>query len=210
MRKKRLVRALACALTCAAIGRSARAEPRTPAPRFVASPESKLWLEGESTLHSFKITASTMAVSVAAVGAPGETLPEEIAGRRIRTVDVSIPVSGLTSGEAGLDSNMRKALDAREHPEIRFRLTTYRAPPSGEASEKPVPIQATGDLEIAGKTRTVELDALASYSGGRERIAGSKDLLMSDFGVKPPKFMGGMLKARDRVVVHYELVLEAE
>ena len=49
---------------------------------------------------------------------------------------------------------------------------------------------------------------IASEADGALRVKGSKEILMSDFGVRPPTLMMGTLKVRDRVVVNFDVVLK--
>ena len=42
---------------------------------------------------------------------------------------------------------------------------------------------------------------------GQFRLTGSLPLLMTDFGIDPPKAMPGTLKTGDRVVVHFDVVV---
>lgn len=167
----------------------------------VIEPESKLWLIGDSTLHAYSSVATEM--NVTADVEPGKPVYSEIADGRMKALEVKVPVKGLKSGKGGLDKNLWKALKADEHPDILFHMTHYAV------SESTTPavflIKANGTLTIAGKTNAIELDSILS-GPQNARIDGSEELLMSDYGIKPPSFMGA-IRAHDRVVVNYHLVL---
>ncbi len=93
-----------------------------------------LRLDGTSTLHPYSATAKeyqavfglSPAPAVAAAPADLWTL---VASHRIARFELTIPVKGLTSGEGGLDDNLRKALHADKNPTIEFRMTSYHVIP---------------------------------------------------------------------------------
>lgn len=167
---------------------------------------SRLWLEGDSSLHAYASTATVMAFSASlASGAASGRLEESVRAGLVRDVSVVIAVNGLKSGESKLDKNLRAALKDDKSPSITLRLTGYKVMPSTDAGV--ARIEAAGFLSIAGQENPVELTADATFSEGSLRITGRHPLLMSKFGVKPPELMFGMIKVRDPVVVHFDLML---
>lgn len=156
---------------------------------------SKLWLIGDSTLHAYTSSTSDLTIDSSA------SVYEDIRTGKMTTLDVRIPVKSLKSGKSQLDQNMQKALKEKEHPHIIFHLTRYEV--TASTSDKSFPITTYGDLTVAGQTKTIELPAVVSM-GDFTRIEGTKDLLMSDFGVKPPTVMG-IIKTHNRVVINFDL-----
>jgi hypothetical protein len=62
-------------------------------------------------------------------------------------------------------------------------------------------------LTMSGAEKTIEMDVEAtSLTNGRFRFTGEVPLLMSDFGIKPPKALLGTLKTGDRIVVRFDVV----
>lgn len=174
--------------------------------------ESRLWLQGTSTMHDYESGTRdlTLTLDLEPTGAPpadAAGLDALIRSSGVRHVDVAVPVRTLRSKKAGLDKNLWKALRADEHPAIRFRLTRYTAAPARPASDS-LAIQAEGTLEVAGASRPITLEAKAWRDASGLWLEGSKPLLMSQFGIKPPTMMMGTLRVADRVVVHFRLLLE--
>ncbi len=167
------------------------------------APSSRLWLEGDSTLHPYSSTAT--ALKLDAQFEPGT--PDPIINGKASAFELSVPVEGLRSGEKLMDRNIRKALKADEHPDIRFHMSTHELLPAGKAGSAGV--KATGTLSIAGKENPIELQVEAQAVPEGVRVRGSKELLMTDFGIKPPTAMLGALKTKDKVVVHFDVVLQA-
>lgn len=177
-------------------------------------PGSALWLTGTSTVHDFKSQASRLDVTftcdpalwpAAATGAGA--VEGLIRAGGVTAIDVTVGVTGLKSGKQGLDKNMYKALLAAEHPEIRFKVADYQV---GAATDSAgTPIDARGTLTVAGVEREITMSAVAQREGDGIRLRGSVPLLMTQFGVKPPKMMLGAIKTSDKVVVHIDLLIGA-
>ena len=168
-------------------------------------PESKLWVDGTSTVRSYTCRAGTLDGSVTAAGGDATLAIAELQ-KAVRTVDVSVPVQSLDCGNGTMNAHLRNALKMQANPTIEFRLSQYDVVPGG-ATEGTVKLK--GNLTIAGQERPVTIEAnVASDAGGALRVKGSKEILMSEFGVRPPTLMMGTLKVRDRVVVNFDVVLK--
>ena len=90
----------------------------------------------------------------------------------------------------------------KEHPDIVFRLLRLE-PRSGA----PGALRGIGVLQIAGVEREVALDVTTERKDSTLNVQGRVQLLMTDFGIKPPTAMLGMLKTDPKVTVTFETVL---
>jgi polyisoprenoid-binding protein YceI len=168
---------------------------------------SRLWLEGDSTLHRYSADATQLRAEFKlADGSVVTDLEALIRAGGVQGLVVDIPVNHLRSGKPDLDENMVKALNGRAHPSITFRMDSYAVLP---ATDVAFALKLRGKLAISGVERAIELDADAVRTATGLRLTGSQQLLMSDYGVKPPALMMGMLKTKNEVVVKYELLLQA-
>ncbi len=174
-------------------------------------PGSALWFEGTSNLHDFECHSTEVEITLA--GNPAAGQPSGVAGLEslirssgIRRVDVRVPVSSLHSKKEGLDKNMRKAMRAEEFPDVRFRLQSYEVMPGGGAGDT-IGIRAHGLLTISGREREIDLEGRASKASAGLWLEGSKALVMSDYGIRPPTIMMGTLRVSDHVTVRYRLLL---
>ncbi len=181
-------------------------EAPAPAARIRLDPASRLWLEGDSTLHKYRLDSKKLDVRLGEGDASGTALEALVDHGGIKTVEVRVAVGDLTSGEGGLDDNMRHALDADHHPEIRFQMESYHASPGSAGADLSLVIK--GRLQIAGIEKPIELEAAAEREGKALHVTGVKQLLMTDYGIKAPKFMLGMMSVSDPVTVHFDLKLE--
>ncbi|MDE2291686.1 MAG: YceI family protein [Elusimicrobia bacterium] len=180
---------------------SCRADSGSEAP-LVLAPHSRLWLTGTSTLHPYASTATVLSVTLRV---PGAALRDAVLSGKAGGLDLDVPVSGLRSGEKLLDKKMREALKAGAAPDIRFHMASYEAKAAAQGDG--IEVEAAGTLSIAGRERPVTIDAEAKPVAGGLEISGSRSLLMSDFGVTPPKLFFGTLKVNDTVVVRFDITL---
>jgi hypothetical protein len=194
---------------------SLQAQPNLP-PRSISltvAAGASLELDGDSTLHRYSAKAHGMEVEVGldpttAAGAEGSPDVEAlILGHHIRTFQLRVPVDQLTSGEKGLDQNMRKALKGSQYRQIRFQMDSYdvTAPPPGGPA---FAVMLHGRLSLAGVERKVDVGATAIPVKGSIRISGSKDLLMTDYQIKPPVMMLGAIKTANLITVKFNATLQ--
>ena len=95
-----------------------------------------------------------------------------------------------------------EALKVKDHPDIVFRLLRFE-PGSGTTDT----LRGIGVLQIAGVEREVSLDVTTQQEGSTLKVQGRVRLLMTDFGIKPPTAMLGMLKTDPKVGITFETVL---
>ena len=184
-------------LTTVAIARQA------PSSLGVAS--GRVSISGTSNIHPY--TASTTSVRMRnaklTVDIANPSLVAELTKPgALQDFEIAIAAGTLVSGKDGLDKNMYKALKIQDHPDVTFRLN--RLDGSGAQADS---LRATGLLTIAGVERSVAFDVNLHVTGSTLSVKGSVPLLMTDFGVTPPKAMLGMLKTDPKVTVTFEASL---
>jgi hypothetical protein len=169
-----------------------------------------LWIVGDSTLHAWHSVATKVETDIEFTApSPSEKISalDALKAGGLKKVALRIPVAEMKSGKAKLDTNMQKALKAEQNPVIHFRMDSYSTAPADAAGTE-INIVAKGVLEIAGTQKPIDLEALASMTAEGIRIKGVKQLLMTDFGVKPPVIL--LIKTHNPVMVHYDLLLPSE
>jgi polyisoprenoid-binding protein YceI len=172
--------------------------------RPLALNAARITIAGTSNIHEF--TASTTAVRVTRAAVSGSTAGasfwnEVVKPGALESFEVAVQAAQLSSPKEGLDKNMHKALKVTEHPDITFRLTAVE--PGANAGA----LKARGVLKIAGVERDVVLDLTTERHDASLTVKGKLDLLMTDYGIKPPTAMLGMLKTDPKVTVTFETVL---
>lgn len=96
---------------------------------------------------------------------------------------------------ADIKKNLRKALDAAQHPMITFRSTRLAGSPEAFTID--------GDLTIAGSTQPVTVRGHVTDS----RARGGTTVVQSRWGIKPYSAFFGALKLRDEVEVEFDVAL---
>ena len=194
-------------MTVIASGLSALLALATPAaaatPITLAS--ARVALDGTSNFHEF--TAATTDVRLTAVAvdgmAPGDPIERALQPGALKVFEVVVAAATLKSPKDGIDKNMHKALRVQMYPEIRFRLQSLTA--VGDSA-----YQALGTLTIDSVDKEVALDLRVQRKGTAQlAVTGTTDIVMTDFGVAPPKAMMGMLKTNPLVHITLELVLDS-
>jgi polyisoprenoid-binding protein YceI len=173
--------------------------PRAASPITVST--AKVTVNGNSTLHPWAASSSTLKVTAIEFAAAGEgnALDHALEPGALKAFDVAIPVRSLSSPKDGIDKNMHKALKAQEHADIRFRFTALDKAGAG--------YRAVGVLTIAGVEKEVTLDLQVQRKDETLAVTGTTVLVMTDFGVTPPKAMMGVIKTDPKVQITFEVLL---
>jgi hypothetical protein len=186
---------------CAVAVTTATEQEAPPSPLRLVS--SRVSLAGTSNIHAY--TASTTAARIVrlqlASGVLGPNVWEQILKPgALEAFEISIAAATLSSPKEGLDKNMHKALKVTEYPDITFRLSRL------EGADASGTIRGVGILKIAGVEREVTLALKTQRAESSFTVTGEVQLLMTDFGIAPPKAMLGMLKTDPKVTVTFETV----
>jgi hypothetical protein len=193
---------LGCALV---VGISIAATTATAARETTALTlaSGRVSISGTSNIHPY--TASTTNVRMVraqlANGVAAGGWSDVLKPGALEAFEIAIPAATLSSPKEGIDKTMHKALKAEEHPDITFRLARL------EAGAAPGALRGVGTLEIAGVARETALELKTQESGSTLAVKGELQLLMTDYGITPPKAMLGMLKTDPRVTITFETVL---
>ncbi|MBX6365297.1 MAG: YceI family protein [Gemmatimonadetes bacterium] len=164
--------------------------------------EGRIWLEGTSTVRKWSCDAKEFAPALRAQ--PGFEKALLSGQKAVVGVGARIDAASIDCGNGKMNEHLRKALKVAEYPTVTYELKSYEVTQPGESAA----VRAVGDLTIAGTTREIEMDVTATptAAGGLE-VKGSKQIRMTEYGVKPPTLMLGTLKVGDAVTVHFDVVL---
>lgn len=197
------------------VSRQVRSESLAPtgAVSLAVAPGASLELDGDSTLHRY--SAKARGIDVGIEVDPGRATsagqPSDVEGliraHYVRTFQLTVPVDKLSSGESGLDGNMRKALKGDRYKQIRFRMDSYDVLAPSVAGAAFV-IAMHGRLSLAGVERKVDVSATGLRVKGSIQLSGSKDLLMTDYQIKPPTMMLGAIKTANLITVKFNATIQ--
>ncbi len=167
---------------------------------------SRLYLEGSSNVTPFKCECEHQFQ-------PLRYELESFDGgkyARFNRTTLALPIRSLDCGNKGINKDMAEALRAQQYPNILMDLhkATQEAGNHLQDGDGWVPIQAAVSLSIGGKSRQADMQVRGRRLGnGRYQFTGRHALKMSDFGIDPPRPMMGLIKVRDGITIHLDLVV---
>ena len=176
--------------------------------RLALLPGSTLSLEGTSTIHGFTCKTDQMEAYIDVDPAFRVKQLTEVAHPIVKT-RVVIPVKSLKCGEGKMNDNMYNTLQADKNPTITYMLSTYSLV-EGSTTETAFAANTEGQLTISGKEKAISMPVRAvRLADGSAMATGQYTLLMTDFGIKPPKFMFGALKVGNEVKISFNIKASA-
>ena len=171
---------------------------------LVLQPQSRLWIDGTSSIRSFSCKAGEVSATIEAVGP--NAISQLLTGEKgVKTVSVAVPAERLDCGNGTMNEHMRKAIKLTEHKSIEFRLADYDVTRNADGVAGTI----NGSLFLGGITKPITLKAEGKQEAGMLHITGSYDLDMTEYGLKPPTLMFGRIKVGKTVKVNYDLLLKS-
>lgn len=164
--------------------------PATAQTTVVFADSSRIWVDGSSNRSDWTVRATAWSA---------EMLVDEHAPAAI---SLSVDVMAMESGKSTImDRLMQRTMMADVQPHILFSSTSMQASPASDS------LSVTGDLSMAGESRTVDVAVHADSSHASHVIwTGQKSIKLTDFGMSPPTAMFGALHTSDDVIVHFRLI----
>lgn len=167
-------------------------------------PESRLWVAGTSTVRSFECQAGSFDAKLEAAGS--NAVAAVLAGEKaVSAVVVTVPTDKLDCRNSTMNEHMRKALKAAQHPTVVFRVDTYELTKAAEG----VAVALNGTLTLGGVEKPITVNAQAKPGeNGTLLVSGTREVRMTEFGLKPPTLMLGTMKVDERIKVGFDIVLK--
>ncbi|MBI4979432.1 MAG: YceI family protein [Spirochaetes bacterium] len=210
MKTTKILPAIACAMLFAAVVTAA------PSVGYKINMKSgsKVWLEGNSTLHPYESIATNVLLDTKMSYNPDGSGLKKLQTLVVLTSQISkcllvIPVTNLHSPTWGLDPYLYDTMKYKEYPDIVFSISNYTVAADAKTAGRYV-IRAFGSLKIAGKEKPETLDAIADVNDKTIKVVGQTTVRMTDFGIKPPNMMFGTIVCDDKIDVKWDLTVSAE
>ncbi len=176
-------------------------------PGVVLQPGGELAIDGTSTVRKFTCKAQKVNAQLTPGEAGGGLGLEQLAGA-LSAVVLEIPAERLDCANGTMNEHMLKALQAQQHPTIRFQMSGYEA---GAVKEGEVPLRIKGELTLAGVAKPIDLEGRATPTAdGGLRVRGRYQLRMTDWSVRPPTLMLGTMKVGESVVIRFDFVVRPQ
>jgi polyisoprenoid-binding protein YceI len=171
--------------------------------RYQASPGSTMKIDGTSTVHDWSVESKIIGGFIE-FESDAALDPAKTASDVKAKVEVTVPVSSLKSGKKLMDEIMHDAMNIKDHKVVKFTLKEIK--PQARKAGEPLKFDTKGDLSGAGVTKPIDMVVTLVPEGDKLKATGSKQLKMTDFGIKPPApAVGlGLIKTADDVTVSFE------
>ena len=167
-------------------------------------PQSRLWVEGGSTIRSWTCKSADVSANVEASGT--NAVVQLLAGEKVvKAVDVTLTGEKLDCGGGTMNDHMKKALKVGDFPTIAFHLATYDLKTGVDG----VSGTLIGTLTLGGVKKSISIPATGTTENGALHVLGSYELKMTDYDLTPPSLMFGRIKVRDDVTVKFDLMLKS-
>lgn len=166
---------------------------------------------GTSSLHDWTVTGYHLYGSIAvrnkrstATSLIDYLLKEE---NNQLNAKLRIPVAYLKSGKSGMDDKMKEALKYEKNKFIHFSLSKISK--IRKVNDHGLTFIATGNLTIAGKIKLIPLKVSLTKKLKKYYFRVKKKFKMTNFKIKPPKAMLGVISTGDEVTINILWILKA-
>ena len=168
----------------------------TQAQSFRINPKtSTMTIYGTTNVHDFKSKVEQI---------KGELVVNN--SKKVQSLNVEIPVHSIKSGEKGMDNKTYEAFNDKKYPTILFQLVEVS---SLQIKGDDINALVTGNLTMAGTTKRISFKTSGKNTKpGAYEFKGSISLKMTDFKMKPPTAMLGVMKVGDAITLKYEINLQ--
>jgi polyisoprenoid-binding protein YceI len=159
-------------------------------------PSSQVKVSGTSNLHDWTMLATSFTCE-------GNFIVKNNQLQDLSALSFALPVKNLKSKDNLMDTRAYKTLKENTYSKITFKLIRATVVPQQKI------IKATGNLTIAGVTNQIALQTAYTINADESiTCKGSKELKMSDYGIKAPSFMMGALKTGNDLAIDILLKLK--
>lgn len=194
----------------------AAAEPTLPASASASAAAGPLssedvqgdWTVGDGSYAGYRVNEVLNDVDTTVTGRTDKVTGSlTVADATLTAARIEVDVASIATDSGSRDSYFRgTAMRASKFPTATFALTapvkSSRMPVTGQ----PQKVSATGDLTLAGVTRSVNVELDAVFDGERGQVVGRIPITFADFGVDAPDL--GFVKVEDAGFVEFSLTLE--
>jgi polyisoprenoid-binding protein YceI len=161
----------------------------------------QLTINGTSNVHDWSTKATNVIVN-------GDFGLSNTSLEKINAASVKVKTKSLKSTKDSdlMDDRTHSTLKADKFPEITYVFTKVL---SIQQSGSETIMNVTGNLTLGGVTKPTDLTLrIKTLPGGDLEVKGTRKILMSNHGIKPPSFMLGAMKVGDEVTLTYDVVLK--
>jgi polyisoprenoid-binding protein YceI len=161
----------------------------------------KMTISGTSSYHDWTSNVKNISLH-------GDFLFSNSTLEKIKNATALILTKSIQSEQKSdlMDERTHKTLKADQYPSITYEYLSIK---SVQKESTQTNLVVNGTLTLAGTSKVTDLQmTLRTKENSEVVITGSKKIKMSEYGIRPPVFMLGLLRVGDEVTINYEVVLE--
>ncbi len=161
----------------------------------------QLIVNGTSNMHDWTSKATNVVVN-------GDFDLNNTTLEKINAATVKVQTKSLKSTKDSdlMDGRTHSTLKADKFPEITYVFTKLLSVKQAGAETI---VNVSGNLTLGGVTKPTDLTLrIKALANGDLEVKGTRKILMSNHGIKPPSFMLGAMKVGDEVTLTYDVILK--
>jgi len=172
--------------------------------RWLVQRTSTLSIAGSTNINRFccQVNAYTGPDTIVSQKEAGAAISAAVPLKGILCIDIE----DFNCSNRIMTGEFKKTLKYRQYPQLKILFVSLEKMPSfGTVTET---IKGCVEVELAGVNRKFEISYSSCRTGDAEMdLIGSRTFGFSDFGLTPPRKMGGLVRVNDRLDVLFRLHL---
>lgn len=175
--------------------------PAEPASTWVVMQGSSLTVNGSTNVNKFQcdITNYSMPDTITCVKqAKTQTLPMN--GK------LKLDIESFDCHNRMMTNDLRKTLKYQEFPKLVIKFISINSYPN---FKNPTKITGLVDIVLAGVVKRYDISYLFTVDNNNiVHLKGDRAVAFTDFNLTPPSKLGGVIKAKDELLVEFNLNLK--
>jgi len=175
--------------------------PAEPASTWVVMQGSSLTVNGSTNVNKFQcdITNYSMPDTITCVKqAKTQTLPMN--GK------LKLDIESFDCHNRMMTNDLRKTLKYQEFPKLVIKFISINSYPN---FKNPTKITGLVDIVLAGVVKRYDISYLFTVDNNNiVHLKGDRAVTFTDFNLTPPSKLGGVIKAKDELLVEFNLNLK--
>ena len=107
-----------------------------------------------------------------------------------------------------MNADFRDALKADQFPLIEYWIEDVSVESVSTTMRGTYTVRSSGQMTIAGVKKRIDMEFVGRQIGPEQfKLEGKKEMFMSDFEIEPPTALFGLVRAKNRIAVHFNLLI---
>lgn len=175
--------------------------PADPASTWVVMPGSSLTVNGSTNVNKFQcdiINYSLPDTITCVKAAKAQSLPMN--GK------LKLDIESFDCHNRMMTSDLRKTLKYKDFPKLTIKFISINSFPN---FKNPTKISGLVDIGLAGVVKRYDISYVFTIDNSNMvHLKGDRAVTFTDFNLSPPSKLGGVIKAKDELLVEFNLNLK--